>query len=194
MEEAGANLVEVSPLYDTSLPAVDALYAGGGFPEEHAEALSRNAAMRRCIAAAVDGGLPVWAECGGLMYLAQSLVRDGTRHDMVGALPVTVEQTKRPQGHGYVAATVDGENPFFSLGTKLTGHEFHYSRLAAPAPSLATVLAVERGVGVGQGRDGLRHRNVVASYTHLHALGATGWAPALVQAARGAADGTPWSS
>jgi cobyrinic acid a,c-diamide synthase len=102
---------------------------------------------------------------------------------MVGALPVVVEQTPRPQGHGYMAATVDRPNPFFPVGTRLLGHEFHYSRVVG---SLAgdTALAVERGAGLGQGRDGLAVGNVVATYMHLHALGTPGWAAGLVQAAR----------
>ncbi len=190
LEAAGAALVEISPLADRDLPAVDALYAGGGFPEEHAAALAANETMRAALASALRDGLPAWAECGGLMYLARALVRDGRSHPMVGALPVVVEQTRRPQGHGYVAATVDRANPFFPAGTRLVGHEFHYSRVAG-APAGDTVLAVERGAGLGGGRDGLAANNVVATYMHLHALGTPGWAEALVAAARRRAGHVP---
>ena len=182
LEAAGAELVFVSPLADRVLPAVDALYAGGGFPEEHAGALAANEPMRAALASAIASGLPVWAECGGLMYLARSLVRDGREYPMVGALPVTVEHAARPQGHGYAAATVDRPNPFFPVGTRLLGHEFHHSRVAG-APGVDTVLAVQRGAGVVPGREGLAAGNVVATYLHLHALGTPGWAPGLVQAA-----------
>ena len=182
LEAAGAELVFVSPLADRALPAVDALYAGGGFPEEHAGALSANEPMRRAIAAEIEAGLPVWAECGGLMYLARAIVRDGREHPMVGALPIVVEHTPRPQGHGYMAATVDRPNPFFPVGTRLLGHEFHYSRAVAGFEG-DTVLAVERGAGLGRGRDGLFVNNVVATYMHLHALGTAGWAAGLVRAA-----------
>lgn len=181
LEAAGAELVFVSPLSDRELPAIDALYAGGGFPEEHAAALAANEPMRGALARAVASGLPVWAECGGLMYLARSLVRDGREHPMVGALPVAVEHTSRPQGHGYAAATIDRPNPFFPVGTRLSGHEFHHSRVVGTGAE--TVLAVERGTGVGNGREGLVAGNVVATYLHLHALGTPGWAPALVLAA-----------
>jgi cobyrinic acid a,c-diamide synthase len=182
LEAAGAELVPVSPLADRELPSIDALYAGGGFPEEHAGALAANEPMRAALASAIASGLPVWAECGGLMYLARALVRDGRSHPMVGALPVVVEHTPRPQGHGYAAATVDRANPFFPVGTRLLGHEFHHSRIV-DTPSVDTALAVERGVGVGRGREGLAVGNVVATYLHLHALGAPGWATGLVRAA-----------
>ena len=182
LEAAGAELVFVSPLADRVLPPIDALYAGGGFPEEHAAALAANEPMRRALAAQIEAGLPVWAECGGLMYLARGLVRDGREHPMVGALPIVVEHTARPQGHGYMAATVDRPNPFFSTGTRLLGHEFHYSRVAGSVGG-ETVLSVERGAGLGRGRDGLCVRNVVATYMHLHALGTATWAAGLVRAA-----------
>jgi cobyrinic acid a,c-diamide synthase len=184
LEAAGADLVFISPLADRELPAVEALYAGGGFPEEHAAALARNEPLRDALASAIGAGLPVWAECGGLMYLAQGLIRHGRVHPMVGALPTVVEHMPRPQGHGYVAATVDRANPFFAVGTRLVGHEFHHSR-AILAPGAETALAVERGAGVGRGRDGLAVGNVVATYAHLHALGTPAWARALVHAARG---------
>ncbi len=182
LEAAGAELVFVSPLADRALPDVDALYAGGGFPEEHAAALAANEPMRRALAAAIAAGLPVWAECGGLMYLARALVRDGCEHPMVGALPVVVEHTPRPQGHGYMAATVDRPNPFLPVGARLLGHEFHYSRVAGPLGG-PTALAVDRGAGLGRGRDGLIVKNVVATYMHLHASGTAGWAAGLVRAA-----------
>jgi cobyrinic acid a,c-diamide synthase len=186
LEAAGAELFFISPLSDETLPRVDALYAGGGFPEEHAAALSANAPLREAIAAAVADGLPVWAECGGLMYLSKSLWRDGREYPMVGALPASVEVRARPEGHGYVSGVVDGENPFFARGARLVGHEFHYSRLRQPPEGLRTVVALERGTGVG-GRDGLAVGNAVATWTHLHAVGVPEWAPALVGAARSGA-------
>jgi cobyrinic acid a,c-diamide synthase len=183
LEAAGAQLVFVSPLADRALPPVDALYVGGGFPEEHASALAANEPLRSALASALARGLPAWAECGGLMYLARALVRDGCRYPMVGALPIVVEHTSRPQGHGYMAATVDRPNPFFPVGTRLLGHEFHHSRVVASFGA-ETALAVERGAGLGRGRDGVISANVVGTYMHLHALGTPGWAEAVVSAAR----------
>jgi len=184
LEAAGAELVPLSPLADAAVPAIDALYAGGGFPEVHAAPLAENAPFRRALAAQIRGGLPVWAECGGLMYLARSLRRDGVEHPMVAALPVGVEQTGRPQGHGYVEACVDADNPFLPRGTRLRGHEFHYSRLVEAAPPPATALSLTRGVGIGHGRDGVVGGRVLASYLHLFAPGTPEWAPSLVRAAR----------
>ncbi len=185
LRKAGAELVPFSPISDPKLPGVDALVIGGGFPEVYAAELSANLSMREDLASRIAQGLPVWAECGGLMYLARALVVDAVAHPMVGAVPIEVEQTSRPQGHGYVAARVDGENPFLSRGAELRGHEFHYSRIRVGSGAVRTVLALDRGVGVGEGRDGILVGGVVAGYTHIHALGAPEWAPALVRAARG---------
>ncbi len=187
LERAGARLVFVSPLTDPELPGVDALYAGGGFPEVYPEGLASNEPLRRAIAAQVADGLPVWAECGGLMYLARSIHQNGARYPMVGVLPFAVEQTRRPQGHGYVRAVVDGTNPYLPVGLGIRGHEFHYSRVVADpsVPQFPTVWHLERGAGVGGGRDGVSVGSVFASYTHLHALGTPEWAPALVRMARG---------
>ncbi|MBI4704400.1 MAG: cobyrinate a,c-diamide synthase [Deltaproteobacteria bacterium] len=184
LEQAGAELVFLSPLADGELPPLDGLYAGGGFPEIYAAELAANRAFREALAARIAAGLPVWAECGGLAYLARSLRVGGAEHRMVGALPIVVEQTGTPQGHGYVRARVDAGNPFLPPGTELRGHEFHYSRLAEQPAGLTTALAVERGRGVGGGRDGIVVGQVLATYTHLHALGTPQWAPALVGAAR----------
>jgi cobyrinic acid a,c-diamide synthase len=185
LEAAGAELVDLSPLSDSELPALDGLYAGGGFPEVFASELAANGSFRQALAKRIAEGLPVWAECGGLMYLSRALVKDGTEYPMCGSLPIVVEQTARPQGHGYVKARVDGANPFFAEGTALTGHEFHYSRLIDRDESMETVFEIERGVGVGGGRDGIRSGSVVAGYTHLHALGSPDWAEGLVRAASG---------
>ncbi len=181
----GAELVSISPLEDRELPEIDALYAGGGFPEVYAERLTSNEVLRAELRARIEDGLPVWAECGGLTYLSRSLRWRGRDYPMVGALPVVVEQGQRPRGHGYVQGRVTGANPFLGRGTEFKGHEFHYSRVVEETPAMDTVLELERGVGLGQGRDGLREQGVVASYTHLHALGTPDWATGLVAAAAG---------
>jgi cobyrinic acid a,c-diamide synthase len=121
----------------------------------------------------------VYAECGGLMYLARELRVGDNSYRMAGVLDVVVEQTVRPQGHGYVEASVDSNNPFFAPGTSMRGHEFHYSRLVA-GKLPPTVLQLRRGKGIGGCRDGLVVGNVWASYTHLHALATPGWAAALI--------------
>jgi cobyrinic acid a,c-diamide synthase len=179
----GAELVPVSPAADRVLPPADALYVGGGFPEEHAARLADCTAFAASLRAAVAGGMPVYAECGGLMYLARELVVGGASHPMAGVLDLVVEQTRRPQGHGYVEARVDRANPFFDPGTELRGHEFHYSRPVGGADRARTVLCLGRGTGLGDGRDGIVAGRVWASYLHLHAGGAPQWVDGMVRAA-----------
>ena len=185
LERAGAELVVISPLEDEELPAIDALYAGGGFPELHAAELSANGSLREALRREINAGLPVWAECGGLMYLSRSVHFEDKTYPMVGVLPVAVEHTARPQGHGYVHATFDRANPFFAEGVEFRGHEFHYSRLRGDVASLDTTIRLDRGSGLGGRRDGIRMKNVLATYTHLHALGVPEWAGTLVDRAAG---------
>ncbi|MBN1652275.1 MAG: hydrogenobyrinic acid a,c-diamide synthase (glutamine-hydrolyzing) [Deltaproteobacteria bacterium] len=185
LETAGAELVSISPITDAELPDIDGLYAGGGFPEVYADQLSANRTFRVDLKKRIDQGLPVWAECGGLMYLSRSITVQGTLYPMVGVLPVSVEQIARPQGHGYVQATVDADNPFYNEGHELRGHEFHYSRIREEAGSVPTVLILKRGIGLGHNRDGLLVKNTLASYIHIHALGEPDWATAVVRVAKG---------
>jgi cobyrinic acid a,c-diamide synthase len=187
LQEAGAELTFISPMGDEKLPTIDALYAGGGFPEEYAGDISANRPFMSDLKRRIFEGLPVWAECGGLMYLSKDLKIGDKVHPMVGALPVSVEQTSKPQGHGYVEVIVKGTNPFLPEDLHFRGHEFHYSRLRDDRLKIDTVLELSRGVGVGGGRDGIRSKNVMASYTHIHALGMPEFASGLVTAARTAA-------
>jgi cobyrinic acid a,c-diamide synthase len=185
LQAAGAQLVALSPLADDLPEEVDALYAGGGFPEVYAAELSANRSFREQLAARIAEGLPVWAECGGLAYLSEAIVSHGSSYPMVGALPVAVELTARPQGHGYVRAHFDRPNPFLPVGSELLGHEFHYTRLTATSSAdLPTVLSLGRGVGLGDGRDGMLTQSALATYVHVHALGHTAWAKSVVAAAQ----------
>ena len=182
--DRGARVVEVSAVRERELPALDALYIGGGFPETHAEQLADNLSFRRSLREAVESGLPVYAECGGLMYLGESL-RVGDRHyPMVGALPVAFSMERRPQGHGYTVLEVEGENPFYPRGRSLKGHEFHYSRvLSLSEERISFALRVRRGAGIKDQMDGIVYRNVLATYSHIHALGCGAWAEGLVRRA-----------
>jgi cobyrinic acid a,c-diamide synthase len=186
LERAGANLVFVDAFVDTELPSLDALHIGGGFPEMFLDELSANASLRAAIREAIENGLPVYAECGGLMYLSQRIVWGEKSAQMVGALPCEIEMTGKPQGHGYVVALVEHENPFFEPGTILRGHEFHNSRLISTSTEklLITAYQLSRGRGLGDYHDGLLYRNVLASYTHLHIGGAPEWAKGLVARAQ----------
>lgn len=182
--EAGAELVFIDALNDARLPPVAALYIGGGFPEIFMQELAANRSLRLNIRAAVEGGMPVYAECGGLMYLARRIVWGKSSAEMVGALPFDIEMTGQPQGHGYVLAETIADNPFLEIGAVLRGHEFHNSRLVGLKSDHATAYRLSRGRGVGEGRDGLLWKNILAGYMHLHAAGSPGWAKGLVARAR----------
>ena len=180
----GGRVVEFSPLHGGHLPEVDALYIGGGFPETAAADLARNGPFREALRQRIEQGLPVHAECGGTVYLGEKLIYDGTEYSMVGALPVVFAFQKRPQGHGYTALETVAENPFFPIGYSLRGHEFHYTYMQSPASSAPRfAFKVLRGHGFDGRHDGLCHGNVLACYTHLHALGTEIWARSLVEAA-----------
>lgn len=184
LQAAGAELVQISGLEDRELPEVDGLYLGGGFPETHASRLADNRSLMQQVRRAADAGMPIYAECGGMIYLSRSLTCGDQRYPMAGVLPVDLELFARPQGHGYVEFTVDGENPFFARGTTIRGHEFHYTGVVGGHEELQTAFALSRGSGCFSGRDGIIYKNVLAGYAHLHALGTARWAPAFVTCAK----------
>jgi cobyrinic acid a,c-diamide synthase len=187
LRAAGAKLAAISALTSDSLPpGLDALYIGGGFPETHAETLSENSSFLASIRHRARAGLPVYAECGGLMLLSRALTWRGSKYEMAGVLGFDVEVCDAPQGHGYAELVVDTANPFFPIGTRLRGHEFHYSRMVLDDGTPSTACAVDRGMGCLAGRDAVVTANVWAAYTHLHALGTPQWARAILSAARGA--------
>jgi cobyrinic acid a,c-diamide synthase len=181
LEKLGASLVECSALNDRELPPVDALYIGGGFPETHAASLAANSGFRKSLREAVEMGLPLYAECGGLMYLGKELIVEGKTFPMAGIFPLRFALEGSPQGHGYTILEVDKPNSYFPMGEVLHGHEFHYSHIQEDGEegSLAYVFNVKRGHGIYGRRDGLCYKNVLATYFHLHTAGAKGWARAL---------------
>ncbi len=181
---AGAEVIEVSLLPGSVLPDLDGLYIGGGFPETHARALSENAAARERVRRWAGEGLPIYAECGGLMYLSREIVLDGVAFPMAGVVPAAIGISPRPVGHGYTLVKVTGENPFHPVGAELRGHEFHYSKVISWDGSPGDlVFSMTRGKGMVDGRDGFAAKNVLATYTHVHALGAPNWAASFVKQA-----------
>ena len=183
IDRTGATRVEIDPLKNPELPPVDALYIGGGFPETHAMQLADNVSFRRSVAASAQGGLPIWAECGGLMFLARSLYWKESVYPMAGFLPVTVALSDKPVGHGYEEVVADRPNPFVKTGTRLRGHEFHYSKIVE-AGQFETAFEVQRGVGIGHGRDGIVMNRALASYLHVHSLASPDWVHWLAKAAK----------
>jgi cobyrinic acid a,c-diamide synthase len=183
LQRCGADLIGISSLDDDALPEIDALYIGGGFPETQARKLSANRSMLQSVKTAADNGLPIYAECGGLIYLSSSLEWQGKAHSMAGVFPVDLTMHTKPVGHGYTLSEIDSPNPFFEVGTILKGHEFHYSGPANTVRDLKSCMKMQVGVGVGEGRDALVHKSTFACYTHIHADGVAGWAEAMVKAA-----------
>ncbi len=184
LKQLGASLTEIDSMKE-HLPAdLDALYIGGGFPETQAQALANNRSFRVTLREKIEGGLPVYAECGGLMYLCENLIVEEKAYPMVGALPLDVVLDRKPQGHGYTVLEVVEQNPYYEVGAVLKGHEFHYSRaLIKDTQGITFIFKVLRGHGIDGMRDGLCKKNLLATYTHLHAGGEARWAQALFSAA-----------
>ena len=183
LRAAGATLVGFDTLTDTALPNVDGLFIGGGFPELFAAELEANAALRMKIRHAIEAGLPVYAECGGLMYLARTLTRDGQSFKMVGAIPGDVVMHERPVGRGYVNLGETAAFPWPAApagGPAVRAHEFHYSSLENLPADLQCAYTVKRGHGIDGRRDGIVVHNVLASYAHLRSAGGNAWAARFV--------------
>jgi cobyrinic acid a,c-diamide synthase len=182
LKAAGAETVLISPLAGKKLPELDALYIGGGFPETHAKELAQNESFSKEVQVLAENNLPIYAECGGLMYLGEELVLEGKSYPMAGVLPVSFDFYPRPQGHGYTIVTVENENPFYEIGTEIRGHEFHYSRvLHWTGDDKDLIFRMQRGVGITKDKDGICYKNVLATYTHIHSLGTPQWVHALIR-------------
>jgi cobyrinic acid a,c-diamide synthase len=183
LRAAGAELVPFDTLRDPKLPDVDGLFIGGGFPETHTEALEANAALREEVAAFVRSGGVVYAECGGLMYLARSISWGGKVGRMVGVIPADVIMHERPQGRGYVQLRETPAGPWPAADGApevISAHEFHYSRLENVDPGLTYAYEVVRGAGIDGRHDGIVLRNLLASYSHLRDTGRNHWAARFV--------------
>lgn len=187
VDGAGAHAASQKPL-PSALPALHGLYLGGGFPEDYAAALSASSYLR-ILGQWAEAGMPIYAECGGFILLAQGLALENRFWPMAGIFPFTVRWTSTPQGLGYVLGTVVRENPYFPVGMEIRGHEFHYSQCVweETRPTCALHLSKGHGMGgcaSGTGGDGLIYRQVWASYTHIFAPTVPCWAERFTAAAR----------
>ncbi len=184
LENAGAELVFVDTLHDKQLPAVDGLFIGGGFPETQAAALEKNRSLREQIRHAIEGGLPTYAECGGMMYLSRSIHWQGRRHAMVGVIEADAVMHERPQGRGYMVLKETGRGLWPGLDgereIRRQAHEFHYSGLENLAQHYDFAYEVQRGHGITGKHDGLVYKNMMANYAHLRDVNAHHWAERFV--------------
>ncbi len=168
LENLGAELVRFSPIHDAHLPDVDGLYFGGGYPEVHAEDLSRNLSMRKDVRSFAESQGPIYGECGGLMYLSNGIrTLDGTLHPMVGLIPGEAEMKDRLQALGYVEVDTKSETMLGPSGLKFRGHQFRYSDFRLPAEVECT-YSVRRRRGGEVFQEGYRQGNTLASYVHAH--------------------------
>jgi len=185
LRAAGAELVMFDALRDSQLPAVDGLFIGGGFPETHMDALSANHALRGQVRDAIEAGLPVYAECGGLMYLARGIEWQGRRAEMVGAIPADIVMHDRPVGRGYVHLRETGRGLWpRAAGAEaalMRAHEFHYSSVENLPADVEFAYEVARGHGIDGRHDGIVYKNLLAAYTHLRDVADNRWAARFVE-------------
>ena len=185
LEDAGAELVAVDALHDGKLPDdICGLYIGGGFPEVMAEEISANRFLLEDIKAKADAEFPIYAECGGLMFLSRNIIDGEAVYPMTGVFDCDVEMTAKPQGIGYTIQRVLPGNPFYAEGDTVIGHEFHNSRVVNMGESLQYGFATERGKCIKPGFDALVYKNTMAGYHHLHVYGAPEWADNFCNLAR----------
>jgi cobyrinic acid a,c-diamide synthase len=166
MELSGAKVVPFSPVHDPALPEVDGIYIGGGYPELYARELSENQGMLRSLEKAHERDLPIYAECGGLMYLAREIEWDDERHEMAGLVP---GRTRRGSIRvvSYVHGRLAKDCVLGPSGSPIMGHEFHHSEMVMDKDA-KYAIRLERGTGIEGGWDGLCEGNMVASYSHIH--------------------------
>ena len=169
LRQAGAELIFFSPLSGPHIPAdADAVYIGGGYPELYAEALSGNSTMLASVNAWTRSGRPLYAECGGLMYLSQGIYDfDGNFFKMAGVLPFETQMNKGGLHLGYREIMLEGDCILGKKGESLKGHEFHYSKIVNSAET-NSVYSVRNRSGKPLPNDGYRLNRTLASYVHLH--------------------------
>jgi len=182
---AGAELIPIDFINDSNLPEIDGLFIGGGFPETSMRELSANLSMREQVRNAVESGLPVYAECGGLMYLSRQISWRGESWPMAGAIPCDTAMYDKPQGRGYVKLQETADEPWASTDVgEFNAHEFHYSRVLNPSPDLKYAWRVLRGFGVDGEKDGVILNNTLACYAHQRQAGENRWVDNFTQFVR----------
>lgn len=163
----GVQLIPFDTLHDQELPDADALFIGGGFPEKRMHKLAENTNMKQSIRNAVENGMPSYAECGGLMYLSQSIKYKNQQCEMVGIIKADIEMHEKPIGRGYTLLQSIQQHPWYTKqNTEVPGHEFHYSKLSNTPCGTKFAYQVNRGFGANGVNDGIVYKNLLASYTH----------------------------
>jgi cobyrinic acid a,c-diamide synthase len=186
MRELGVELVSFNALQTPRLPTLDGLFLGGGFPETAMQELERNVTLQKDVAGFIEQGGPVYAECGGLIYLSRSLTWGEKKCKMVGVIPADTVMHEKPQGRGYVQLRQTRHNPWLNdvvsqAPDVISAHEFHYSSLEGLDDASASfAYEVLRGTGIDGQHDGFVYKNLLASYTHRRSVGEHGWVDAFL--------------
>ena len=184
MELAGARIVPFSPVHDRSLPEVDGIYIGGGYPEIYARELSENKCFLRSIQKAHQRDIPIFGECGGLMYLGEEIEWDGEPQEMAGLVPGKARRGTRrivSYVHGHLAK----DSPLGRAGEHIMGHEFHHSEMVIDQKAnVDYAIRLERGTGIINGWDGIKMGNLVACYSHIHSASFRGFPANFLRACR----------
>ncbi len=176
---AGAELVFFSPLTDDRIPDVDALFLGGGFPETHMESLAANTGMLTSVRKAITSGLPAYAECGGLMYLARSLQWHTSKVRLANVIPGDIIMHDKPQGRGYIHLLETSAMPWPDTppaNREIHAHEFHYSSIENLPSDTTYAYTVRRGHGINGTHDGIVCHNLLANYAHMRHTRSNQWA------------------
>ncbi len=186
LEHAGAQLIPFDTLHDQQLPEVDGLFIGGGFPETQMQALEANTRLRHELYVAISGGLPTYAECGGLMYLTRSLSWKELRCEMVGIIQADSVMNDRPAGRGYIRLQETGQGLWPNVTTQsepleIAAHEFHYSKLENLNPHSRYAYQMLRGTGIDGKHDGIVYKNLLACYAHLRHTAQNPWTERFVR-------------
>ncbi|MDC4230945.1 MAG: cobyrinate a,c-diamide synthase [Nitrosopumilus sp.] len=163
----GATLKFFSPVKDKKIPKCDGLYIGGGFPEVLGNSLEKNQTMKKTIKKLAEDNLPIYAECGGLMYLTKSIVNHNKKHKMVGLFDAETKMTKKMRLN-YTKGKIATQTPISEKSHNIQGHEFHYSQLDSVSPDSKFAYNLEIGEGIKNHQDGMIEYNTLASYGHLY--------------------------
>ena len=167
LRRQGASLKFFSPVKDRKIPECDGLYIGGGFPEVLGSALAKNQTMKRSIRKLSEENLPIYAECGGLMYLTKSISSKNKKYEMVGLFDAETKMTDKMRLN-YTRGKIVSKNPISDKLHGFHGHEFHYSELSSVASDSKFAYSLEIGEGIRKHQDGLMQYNTLASYGHLY--------------------------
>ncbi|TLX85435.1 MAG: cobyrinate a,c-diamide synthase [Thaumarchaeota archaeon] len=167
LQREGAELEFFSPISDKKIPSCDGLYLGGGFPEVRGELLEQNRSMEKLVKKSGEDGTPIYAECGGLMYLSKSIRYKDKKFRMVGLFDAETVMQKNLKLN-YTKARISRNCIISGINNTIRGHEFHFSDLESIAKDSKFAYDMEIGVGINKKKDGLIQYNTLASYTHLH--------------------------